>query len=241
MRLALIPARLGSTRFPEKVLADCGGVPLIQRVCEAVARCETLERLVVATDSPRVAGVVEGFGAEAVLTSPGHPNGTSRLGEAADILGLADDDVVVNVQGDEPGIRPAVIEAAVAALEESGAPTGTVGSPFAADEDPASPHIVKVVRGADGRALYFSRAQIPHDRDGGGVAALKHVGLYVYRRRFLRTYAGLAPTPLENTEKLEQLRVIEHGYRMQVAVAETHHRGIDTPADLASFLRAGGV
>ncbi len=239
-RVAIIPARLASVRFPEKVLADCGGTPLIQRVREAALRCGVLSWVVVATDSEKVADVVRSFDGEVVMTRADHPNGASRLAEAADVLGLADDTVVVNVQGDEPGIEAAVIEAVIDALEESDAPTATVASPFAPEEDPASPHIVKAVRGADGNALYFSRALVPFDRDGneggGGVAPLKHVGLYAYRRSFLRTYVSLEPTALEETEKLEQLRVLEHGYAMRVAVCEARHRGIDTPEDLAAYV-----
>jgi len=238
-RVAIIPARLASTRFPEKVLADVAGAPLIQRVREAALRCRALDRVVVAADSARIVRALEPFGAEVALTREDHPNGTSRLGEAADALGLPDDAVVVNLQGDEPGVEPAVIEAAIDALETSGAPMATVGSPFAEGEDPASPNIVKVVRDARGRALYFSRALIPHHRDAGepAVAApLKHVGLYVYRRGFLRTYAALPPTPLEETEKLEQLRALEHGHAIAVAVAMARHRGIDTPEDLSAYL-----
>ena len=238
-RIAIIPARLGSTRFPEKVLADVGGAPLIQRVREAALRCERLNRVVVATDAERVAEAVVAFGGEVVMTATDHPNGTSRLAEAATTLGLADDAVVVNVQGDEPGIEPSVISSAIDALEATGAPSATVASAFSSEDDPASPNIVKVVRALDGRALYFSRALVPHSRDGdGGVAPLKHVGLYVYRRWFLGVYAGLPATPLEQVEKLEQLRVLEHGYAMAVAVAESRHRGIDTPEDLAAYLRA---
>jgi 3-deoxy-manno-octulosonate cytidylyltransferase (CMP-KDO synthetase) len=235
--VAIIPARLGSTRFPEKVLADVRGAPLIQRVREAALRCESLSRVVVATDAERVFEALEPFGAEVVMTRADHPNGTSRLAEAAETLGLADEAVVVNLQGDEPGVEPRVVSAAIEALESSNAPSATVASPFAETEDARSPSIVKVVRDREGRALYFSRSLIPHDRDGsGGARPLKHVGLYVYRRSFLRTYATLEPTPLEETEKLEQLRVLEHGFSMAVAVAEARHRGIDTPADLASYV-----
>ena len=238
-RVALIPARLASTRFPEKVLADVAGAPLIQRVREAALRCATLDRVVVAADHPRIAEAVERFGGECVLTREDHTSGTSRLAEAAGILALAEDDVVVNVQGDEPGVEPAVIDAAVRALESSGAPCATVASPFGPDEDPASPSIVKVVRTVDGRALYFSRALIPHDRDGGKAEPpLRHVGIYVYRRGLLDRYVKLEPTPLEESEKLEQLRLLEHGYAIQVAVERSRHRGIDTPEDLAAYLGA---
>jgi 3-deoxy-manno-octulosonate cytidylyltransferase (CMP-KDO synthetase) len=238
-RVAIIPARLASTRFPEKMLADVGGAPLIQRVREAALRCAALDRVIVAADSERIAEALAPHEAEVVLTREDHPNGTSRLAEAASALELPDDAVVVNLQGDEPGVEPAVIEAAIHALERSEAPMATVGSPFAEGENPASPSIVKVVRDARGLALYFSRALIPHHRDESEPAAaapLKHVGLYVHRRDFLRTYADLPETPLEQTEKLEQLRALEHGYSIAVAVATARHRGIDTPEDLAAYL-----
>ena len=233
----LIPARLASERFPRKVLASETGKPLIQHVYEAASRAASAARVVIATDADEVHEAVRAFGGESVMTDAAHPNGTSRLAQAATLLDLPDESIVVNVQGDEPEIEPAVIDAAVAALGD--APMSTVGSPFAADEDPANPNIVKVVAGQDGRALYFSRALVPHDRDNTGHAAAtptKHVGLYVYRRDFLQTYSTLPPTPLEQTEKLEQLRVLEHGYRINVAICQTRHHGIDTPEQYAAFV-----
>lgn len=239
--VAIIPARLGSTRFPRKMLAADTGRPLILHTCEAAARAALVSRVVVATDAPEIAGAV-GAGFEPVMTSPAHPNGTSRLAEAADRLGLPDDAVVVNVQGDEPEIDPALIDLAIRTLPESAAEVATVGSPFAPGQDPADPNIVKVVTDCRGRALYFSRSPIPFDRDGDGVRPLKHVGLYVYRAGFLRRYVRLPATPLEHTEKLEQLRVLEHGHSIGVAVAEAHHVGIDTRAQYDAFVarwRAG--
>lgn len=243
--VALIPARLGSTRFPGKVLASQTGRPLIWHVATQAAKAPGVARVVVATDSERVASAVRSFDIEAVMTGE-HPNGTSRLAEASRRLGLAEDALVINVQGDEPEIDPGAIEAAADALERTGAEVGTVASPFGPGEDPANPNIVKAVVGCTGLALYFSRALVPHDRDGhllasgdrsGGVARpLKHVGLYAYRVGYLRTYASLAETPLEITEKLEQLRVLEHGYRIGVAIRECHHHGIDTPEQYAAFL-----
>lgn len=241
--VAVIPARLGSTRFPAKVLADQTGHPLIWHVHERARAARSVHRVVVATDSRRVLDAVEAFGGECVLTSREHANGASRIAEACETLGLPDDCAVVNVQGDEPELDPAVIDAAVEALRSSDAPVATIASPFAYDEDPASPDIVKLVRRLDGTALYFTRALAPHDRDGAGVARpLKHVGLYAYRRPFLRVYARLAPTPLEQTECLEQLRVLEHGHEIAVAVRESRHHGVDTPEDYAAFVarwRAG--
>lgn len=242
--IAIIPARLASTRFPGKVLADDTGRPLIQHVHERAQAASLVSRVVVATDEPRVVQAVEAFGGEAVLTSPDHPNGASRLGEACDRLALSDDEIIVNVQGDEPELEPRLIDAAVETLVRSGAPVATIASPFQEGEDPAGPHIVKVVLRRDGMALYFSRSLIPHQgpgaRDqgpGAGRRPLKHVGLYVYRRPFLRTYQTLAPTPLERTEALEQLRVLEHGFPIAVAVREASHHGIDTPEDYRAFVQ----
>ena len=239
--VAIIPARLASTRFPAKALANRTGRPLVQHVVEAAASAGSIARVVVAADDERVAAAVRAFGTEVVLTRVDHPNGTSRLDEAAALLGLADDALVVNVQGDEPEIEPGVIDAAVAALVGSGEAMATVVSPFAPGEDPANPNIVKAVlrTGADGwrRAVYFSRAWIPYRREGGAAAEpLKHVGLYAYRRGFLRRYVSLPATPLEQTEMLEQLRAIEHGHAIAAAVERTAHHGIDTPEQYEAFV-----
>ncbi|QYK49545.1 MAG: 3-deoxy-manno-octulosonate cytidylyltransferase [Phycisphaeraceae bacterium] len=242
--VVLIPARLGSTRFPGKVLASKTGRPLIWHVATRAARVQGIARVVVATDSEQVAAVVRSFDIETVLTGE-HPNGTSRLAEAAARLGLPDESLIVNVQGDEPEIDPETIQAAADALVGTGAEVGTVASPLGPDEDPANPNIVKAVVGCTGLALYFSRALVPHDRDaglgvaddGGAARPLKHVGIYAYRAGFLRTYATLPSTPLELTEKLEQLRVLEHGYRIGVAIRECHSQGIDTPEQYEAFVR----
>lgn len=236
--VAIIPARLGSTRFPEKVLANRTGWPLIRHVWESARRAPCLADCVVATDDRRVVEACAGFGATAVMTSPDHPNGTSRLSEAARTLGLPDDAVVVNVQGDEPELDPGLIDAAVAALESSGAEIGTVASAFAENQNVADPNIVKAVLRADATALYFSRAPVPFDRDsnGGHRSALRHVGLYAYRAGFLHRYAALPPTRLEMIEKLEQLRALEHGYRIAVAVRASSHEGIDTQEQYERFV-----
>jgi 3-deoxy-manno-octulosonate cytidylyltransferase (CMP-KDO synthetase) len=236
----IVPARMGSTRFPGKVLADKTGWPLIRHVCAAAARSRRASRTIVATDDDRVRRAVEAFGGHAVMTSPDHPNGTSRLAEAARKLGLGPDEIVVNVQGDEPELEPDLIDAAVAALERTGAPVATVAQPFGPGEDPANPNLVKVVLGQAGRALYFSRALIPFVRDSGAedpVRSLKHVGLYVYRRSFLDTYLSLDPTDLERTEQLEQLRILYHGHQIAVAIGEARgHGGIDTPEQYEAFV-----
>jgi 3-deoxy-manno-octulosonate cytidylyltransferase (CMP-KDO synthetase) len=234
--IAIIPARMGSTRFPGKMLARETGKPLIQHVWEAVRRATSLSRVVVATDDPRISEAVRAFGGEAVMTDAAHPNGTSRLAQASLLLGLAPDTLVANVQGDEPEVEPAAIDKAVTLCRVSGAEVATVASPFMPGEDPANPNIVKVVRRPDGRALYFSRSLVPFDRAGSGAAPLKHVGLYVYRHSFLKTYATLAPTPLEQAEMLEQLRVLEHGYSIAVALHPCTTQGIDTPEQYRAFV-----
>jgi 3-deoxy-manno-octulosonate cytidylyltransferase (CMP-KDO synthetase) len=246
--VAIIPARLASTRLPNKVLLAETGRPLIQHVIEAASRAKVLSRVVVAADDPAIADAVRAFGGEVVMTRVDHPNGTSRLAEAARKLALRDDDVVVNVQGDEPEIEPALIDAAVKALVKSNSEVSTVAIPFAVaggggvgggGDDPTNPNIVKAVVAKDGRALYFSRARVPFVRDAGAEPSppLRHVGLYVYRAHFLKTYVRLAPAPIERAESLEQLRVLWHGYRIQVAVkAGRVPAGIDTREQYDAFV-----
>ncbi len=247
--VAIIPARLGSTRFPGKVLASETGRPLVVHVAERAMAARSIGRVVVATDTPLVGQALAGTGVEVVMTREDHPNGTSRLAEAAELLGLGDDDLIVNVQGDEPEIEPGLIDETVDVTVRSGEPMGTLASPFRAGEDPANPNIVKVVlrHHPDGvcRAVYFSRALIPFDRDGGGgVAPLKHAGLYVYRRRALARFVEMPESGLERTEKLEQLRAVEAGWSIAVLVRAFDHVGIDTPDQYAAFVarwrRAGG-
>ncbi|MEM9165479.1 MAG: 3-deoxy-manno-octulosonate cytidylyltransferase [Planctomycetota bacterium] len=233
--VAIIPARLGSQRFPRKVLADDTGMPLIVHVCHAARRLDTLERVLVATDAPEVAEAVTLAGFEAVLTGE-HPNGTSRIAEVVCSLDLPDDTPVVNIQGDEPEIEPEAIRAGIEALLASQAPIATVATPFGPQEDAADPNLVKVVLDASSRALLFSRAPIPHDRDGNGTQRLRHVGLYTYRAWFLKRVADLAPTPLEQAERLEQLRFLEHGYTIAVASVASPRPGIDTPDQYRAFV-----
>lgn len=235
--VAIVPARLGSTRFPEKMLAAETGRALVVHTLEAAGRSRRVERALVATDSERIAAVVRESGGEALMTSAAHPNGSARLAEAADLLGLPDDAVVVNVQGDEPEIEPGVIDLAVETLEGSGAEVATVASPLGEGQDASDPNVVKVVLDRRGRAMYFSRSVVPFDRDGAGERPLKHVGLYVYRAGFLRRYVTLPETPLERTERLEQLRVLEHGHAIAVAATEAHHVGIDTPGQYSAFVQ----
>ncbi len=236
--LAVIPARYASMRFPGKPLAADTGKPLIRHVVEQVRQARRVARVIVATDDERIAAAVRGFDAEAMMTRVDHPNGTSRIAQVVDELGDACPTIVVNVQGDEPEIPPAIIDALVDALAaDDDVPMATIASSFAADEDPTDPNIVKVIADRRGRAMYFSRSLIPFDRDGEGrPAPLKHLGIYAYRRAFLPVYVGLAPTPLEQCEKLEQLRVLERGHAIRVVEATAHHHGIDTPEQYAAFV-----
>ena len=237
--LAVIPARMGSTRFPGKPLAMLRGRPLIEHVWSAVVGAPSVERAVVATDSPEIAAAARAFGAEAVMTRTDHPTGTDRVAEAAVRLG-AGFTVIVNVQGDEPLLASLAVVAAVAALAaDPGASAATLAVP---DDDPealASPHVVKVVCDLEGRALYFSRAPLAAAADERPARAtfLRHVGLYAFRREALLAFAGWPPTPLETAERLEQLRLLEHGLRMRVAITRQRSRGVDTPADLAALER----
>ena len=234
---AVVPARMASTRFPGKPLADLTGKPMIVHVLERVAQCRTVGRIVVAVDDERIAAAVRAAGFEARMTDPSHPNGTSRVAEVARTLA---EELIVNVQGDEPQIEPGLVDRTVEAIAaRPEIPMATLVSPFAPGEDPSNPNIVKCVTAVDGRALYFSRSLVPFDRDRtpGAARPRKHVGLYVYRRAFLETFVGLPATPLERTESLEQLRALEHGFPILCAEGEAHFTGIDTPEQYAEFVR----
>ena len=233
--IAIIPARYASVRLPGKPLLAETGRPLIQHVVDAVAAAKSVDRIVVATDDSRILQTVEAFGGEAVLTSENCASGTDRLAEAAGKLGLADDDIVVNIQGDEPDMSGECIDRLTALMAETDAPMATLATPLP-DADAGDPNKVKVVCDAAGRAMYFSRSKIPHDRDGAGADYLLHLGIYGYRAGFLKTFASLPPSPAEQTEKLEQLRALEYGYAIAVAVVDYAAHGIDTPADYAAFV-----
>jgi 3-deoxy-manno-octulosonate cytidylyltransferase (CMP-KDO synthetase) len=239
----LIPARLASSRLPDKPLADIAGAPMVVRVAQAAARSGAA-RVVVAADAPSIVAACQAHGVQAVLTRADHPSGSDRLAEACGLLGLDGDDLVVNVQGDEPLIAPAMVDACAALLRQR--PDCVVATVAHAIDDVAeftNPNVVKVVLDAAGRALYFSRAPIAWWRDGFGQGihqlpaapvALRHVGLYAYRAGFLRRFPSLAVAPLETLESLEQLRVLWHGERIAVHVsAERPGPGVDTPDDLA--------
>lgn len=239
--LVVIPARLSSSRLPEKPLADIGGKPMVVRVAER-ARLSAAKRVVVATDHPRILAACEQYGVEAVLTRADHPSGTDRLAEVASLLALPDDTVVVNVQGDEPLIEPALIDRLAALLQESSVPMATLAHDIHSAADMFNPNVVKVVLNKQGHALYFSRAPIPFARDAfatsreslpAGLPVYRHIGMYAYRASLLHTYSQLAPAPLEQFEALEQLRMLWHGHAIAVeCVADAPAAGVDTPEDL---------
>ncbi|MGE8397536.1 MAG: 3-deoxy-manno-octulosonate cytidylyltransferase [Comamonas sp.] len=239
----LIPARLASSRLPNKPLADIAGLPMVVRVA-LQARKSAAARIVVAADSAAIVEACAAHGIEAVLTRDDHPSGSDRLAQACTLLGLDGDDMVVNVQGDEPLIDPALIDAVAKVL--ANAPTasmGTAAHPIATREDYLNPNVVKVVCNAKGLANYFSRAPIPFHRDQASVqwwdansefTPLRHIGIYAYRAGFLRSFPQLTPAPTEHVESLEQLRALWHGHA--IAVQITHNApgaGVDTPEDLA--------
>jgi 3-deoxy-manno-octulosonate cytidylyltransferase (CMP-KDO synthetase) len=238
----VIPARYASSRLPGKPLADIGGRPMVLRVLERALQAGA-ESVVVATDDIRVLQAVEAAGHQALMTSPDHQSGTERLVEVAETLGWADDTLVVNVQGDEPLIDPALIrEAARQLVLHDDAVMATLAHPIHDHADFINPNVVKVVADEAGYALYFSRAPIPWPRDAFAaqqaipheLGALRHIGLYAYRAGFLRTYASLAASPLERHEMLEQLRVLWHGHRISLGVTPSAPApGVDTPEDLA--------
>lgn len=233
---AIIPARWGSTRLEGKPLLAETGKPLIQHVVEAVRQARRVDRVIVATDDDRIAEAVRAFGGEAMMTRADHVCGTDRIAEAAAKLALADRDVVVNVQGDEPEIPPDCVDRLAERIESCDAPMATLATRLAGDQAD-DPNRVKVVLAGDGTALYFSRARIPYDRDGaGGVEYLLHLGVYAYRVAFLKRFASLTPTAAEQAEKLEQLRALEHGYRIVADVVDYDGAGIDTAEDYAAFV-----
>ena len=236
---AIIPARYASTRFPGKPLASDTGKPLIQHVYEAVSGARRVDRVLVATDDARIAEAVRAFGGEVAMTRVDHPSGTDRVAEAA--AGL-DVELIVNVQGDEPEMDPASIDALVELMESRPeAAMGSLACPFPSEGDLTNPACVKVVLDRDGYALYFSRSLIPYPRDAAGEVDdptrwLLHLGIYAYRPAFLQEFSRTAPSVLERTEQLEQLRALYMGERIAMAVVERHSTGIDTPEQYAKFV-----
>jgi 3-deoxy-manno-octulosonate cytidylyltransferase (CMP-KDO synthetase) len=239
--IVIIPARLASTRLPNKPLADLGGKPMVVRVAER-AQESGAARIVVATDHPDILAACAAHGIEACMTRADHPSGTDRIAEVARTLGLPEDAVVVNLQGDEPLIDPSLLAACAARIGQ-GVPMATCAHPLHDAADAFNPNVVKVVLDKLGRALYFSRATIPWHRDAfaqsreqlpAGYLPLRHIGLYAYSNAFLQQYPQLEPAPLETIEALEQLRVLWHGYPIAVHITESAPQaGVDTPEDLA--------
>jgi 3-deoxy-manno-octulosonate cytidylyltransferase (CMP-KDO synthetase) len=234
MAIGIIPARFASSRFPGKSLAQLAGYPLIQHVYCAASHAETLSDVWVATDDERIRDAVTAFGGKALMTRPDHASGTDRLVEALDLLNCGPDEIIVNIQGDEPLIRPDIIDACATALEQAtGSDWATLVFPVN-DDEARDPNLVKVVLDCNGYALYFSRLPIPYDRDGNTAPVrYGHAGLYAYRARTVREFASLPPGRLERAEMLEQLRALENGMRITCAVIDHVTPGVDTPADLA--------
>ena len=235
MLTLIIPARLASTRLPRKVLLDLGGKPVVQHVWERAKKAKSAQNVVLLTDSDEVAAVARGFGAEVVMTSPDCPSGTARLASVVDQL---PGDFFINVQGDEPFIEPALIDALASRHLSTGCPLVTAVSRITDAARLAEPSVVKVVRAENGEAIYFSRSPVPHYR---GVPASEwtarraywgHIGIYGYDRETLEMYPKLAATELEACESLEQLRFIAHGYRFQTVETSYHPIAIDTASDL---------
>ena len=228
--LGVLPARWGSTRFPGKPLHLIAGKPLIQHVWERCQQCSRLDEILVATDDVRILDAVTAFGGRAVMTSPDHPTGTDRIAEAARQLPHATH--IVNIQGDEPLIDPALIDELAAAI--AGDPTldmVTAANPLdPADPAVSDPNVVKVVTALDGRALYFSRSPLPYFRNPvPGLQVLRHKGIYAYSRAFLERFVTWPPSPLELAESLEQLRALEHGASIRVLLTHDSSPGVDTP------------
>jgi 3-deoxy-manno-octulosonate cytidylyltransferase (CMP-KDO synthetase) len=242
--VALIPARYASSRFPGKPLAPILGKPLIQWVYEQARQVKELDGLWVATDDERIRECVEGFGGKAVMTRGDHPSGSDRLAEAATLLTLAPNDIVVNIQGDQPVFPPKLIGLLAALLQRDC--SAVMATPVRRLEDPAiatNPNVVKVVFDYRGRALYFSRSPLPYWRDGEKPYFFKHIGIYAYRVEFLQNFVTLPPGRWEAAEKLEQLRALEYGFPIHIVETIGDTLEVDTPEDLRrveEYLRSGG-
>ncbi len=231
--IGVIPARYGSTRFAAKVLADLAGKPMIQHVWERAQKSKLLDHLIIACDDEKVIKVAQGFGAEAVMTSASHKSGTDRIAEAVKNLDVK---IVVNIQGDEPLVHPDMIDGmAKALLQDASCQMATVVKPLDDEKMLDDPNYVKVVLDHKGFALYFSRSRIPFDRDKTGkekIPYFKHFGLYAYRKEFLMNFKNLPPSPLEKAEQLEQLRVLQAGYKIKAVETPFDTIAVDTKDDL---------
>ncbi len=232
-KVAIIPARFGSTRFPGKPLALILGKPLIQWTYEQTLQVKDLDGVWVATDNERIKECVESFGGRALMTREDHPSGSDRLAEAAGLLNLAPEDIVINIQGDQPVFPPGLISALATRLSQD--PEVVMVTPVKRLSDPlvaANPNTVKVVFDRAGRALYFSRSPLPFWRDGGQTYCYRHIGIYAYRVQFLKEFVHLPPGRWEAAEKLEQLRALEHGFAIHIVETAGDTREVDSPEDL---------
>ena len=229
--ICVIPARYSSTRLPGKPLKLIAGVPMICRVYDRASQAKLIDKAIVATDDERIFNAVKEYGGEAMMTRADHPTGTDRLAEVAN--NFSDVDVIVNVQGDEPLIEPSLIDDLIRLFnEDPNLQMATVSTELKEESEINNPNNVKVISDLNGYALYFSRSVIPYPRNAGKSKVYKHIGIYAYRRDFLLKYAKMSPTPLEQSESLEQLRALENGYKIKVLRSDNQFIGVDTEEDL---------
>lgn len=242
--IAIIPSRYDSSRFPGKPLALIFGKPMIQWVYENVSKAEFLDAVYVATDDKRIFDCVEAFGGRALMTASTHTCGTDRLAECAEILKLEDEDIVLNIQGDEPLIKAEMVWDLYSCFDQDDVYMGTLKKKIAVDEELNNPNVVKVINDKNDYAIYFSRYCLPYERDGKKATHYKHIGAYGYKTWFLKKYSKMAKTPLEILESLEQLRVLENGYKIRVKETNFQTVGVDTPEQIAQVeeeLRKAGL
>nr|WP_024837328.1 3-deoxy-manno-octulosonate cytidylyltransferase [Clostridium sp. 12(A)] len=230
---AIIPSRYQSSRFPGKPLALISGKPMIQWVYENVSKVTQLDGVYVATDDQRIFVTVESFGGKALMTSSAHACGTDRLAECADILQLNDEDIVLNIQGDEPLIRPEMVMDLISTFDSESVYMGTLKKKIEEEEELNNPNVVKVITDVNGDAIYFSRHTLPYERDGKRRTHYKHIGAYGYKKWFLVKFSELDKTELELSESLEQLRAIENGYKVRVKETKWQTVGVDAPEQIA--------
>lgn len=231
--IALIPSRYGSSRFPGKPLMLIKGKPMIQHVYEHVRCVEEISDVYVATDDNRIFDAVESFGGKALMTAQTHTCGTDRLAECAHILNLNKDDLILNIQGDEPTIRATMIRDLISCFESKDVYMGTLKKEILIKEELSNPNVVKVITDNSDNAIYFSRYCLPYERDNKTVKHFKHIGVYGYRKWFLLQYSSMKKTSLEIAESLEQLRAIENGYKIRVKETQYQTVGVDTPEQVA--------
>ena len=234
--VGIIPARYGSTRFPGKPLVDIAGKPMIQHVYESCIQSCLFDKVYIATDDQRIQEVVNGFDAECIMTSSECQSGTERITEAI-VSRNIQSEIIVNIQGDEPGIKKAQLESVISLFNRPEVEIASLYKKFSPEENPQDPNKVKVIFNAQNKAIYFSRSLIPYNRSGENTDYFKHIGIYAYRNSILREISKLKSTKLERLESLEQLRWIEHNHAIYLAETNIENISIDTPADLKSFLK----